>query len=127
MRNQNIESNIPENSEIICDPDWTAEALLNIIKNCSEHTPDGGKIKITVSDSPVFTEIIIEDSGEGINKEDLPHLFERFYKGKNAKKDSVGIGLAMAREIMLIQNGNITAENGEKGGKFTVRMYRNNI
>lgn len=127
VHNQTLEVNIPNDIFIPCDIDWTAEALLNIIKNCSEHTPNGGKIKVTAEDSPILTTLTVEDSGDGINKEDLPHLFERFYRGKNAKKDSVGIGLAMAREIMLSQNGDITAENGESGGKFTVRIYKNNI
>lgn len=127
VHNQTLEINIPSEITINCDPDWTAEALLNIIKNCSEHTPDGGKIKISAEDSPILTTLTIEDSGDGINKEDLPHLFERFYRGKNAKRDSVGIGLAMAREIMLSQNGDILAENGKRGGIFRLVVYKNNI
>lgn len=127
VRCQTAEINVPEDIFIKCDKSWTAEAILNIIKNCIEHTPDGGKITITAEDSPIFTSIKIHDSGSGINKEDLPHIFERFYRGKNAKKDSVGIGLAMANEIISAQDGRITAENTKNGGLFTIQIYKHRI
>ena len=71
-----------------------------------------------------FEAVLVEDSGEGIAPEDLPHIFERFYKGKNAGKDSVGIGLAMAKYILGIQNGQIEAfsEPG-KGSRFVFWLY----
>ena len=103
---------------------WTAEAFLNLIKDCSEHTPDGGTISISSSQNPIYTEIIVEDSGAGFDKNDLPHLFERFYKGKNAAKDSAGIGLALSRSIIEKQNGTIRAENPSEGGaRFIVKFY----
>lgn len=106
------------------DFNWTAEAMINIIKNSVEHTPDGGKITISYSDNALFTEIIIVDNGPGIEKEDIPYLFQRFYKGENASDDSVGIGLAMAQRIITSQNGDIevTSEQG-KGSEFRIKFY----
>lgn len=106
------------------DRNWTAEAFLNMIKNCSEHIPDGGVISLSYSQNPLYTEIIVEDNGGGFNKEDLPHLFQRFYKGKNSPKDSTGIGLALAKSIIEKQNGTIRAENRPEGGaRFVVKLY----
>ena len=107
------------------DPDWSAEAMTNLIKNCIEHTPSGGTIHIQYESSILATQIIISDTGEGVSKEDLPHIFERFYKGKNSSRDSVGIGLAMAKNIIQRQNGTLeaTSEIG-KGMTFTIKFYR---
>lgn len=103
---------------------WSTEAILNILKNCMEHTPAGGTIRVLFSQNAIFTEIIIEDNGPGFDKEDLPHLFERFYKGKNASANSVGIGLALARTIVTQQNGTLKAENLPEGGaRFVLRFY----
>lgn len=112
-----------EGAPIYCDPDWTAEALINILKNCVEHTPPGGCIRISAAANPLYAEIVIRDSGPGIDKGDLPHVFERFYKGKNAGADSVGIGLAMARGIIGAQGGSLTATSKPGGGaSFTLRL-----
>lgn len=90
-----------------------------------ENTQKGGEIIIQVEENPIYTEIIISDNGPGIDKDDLPHLFERFYKGKNASGQSVGIGLALARTIIIGQNGSIKAENKNNGGaRFIVRFYK---
>ncbi len=106
-----------------CDENWTAEAVLNIIKNCVEHTPDGGVIDIACSENPLFAQIRIEDSGPGIASDDLPHIFTRFYRGNNAADDSVGIGLAMAATIVQEQNGSIDAGSAASGGSvFTIRF-----
>ncbi|WP_334073381.1 MULTISPECIES: HAMP domain-containing sensor histidine kinase [Paenibacillus] len=106
------------------DSTWTAEAFLNLIKNCSEHTPAGGTLTLRYSQNPLYTEIVVEDSGGGFPTEELPHLFDRFYKGKNAAKDSAGIGLAISRSIIANQNGSIRAENAPDGGaRFTVKFY----
>ncbi|MDE5777095.1 MAG: HAMP domain-containing histidine kinase [Lachnospiraceae bacterium] len=125
-----LETHKPENYKsgermyVVCDEGWTAEALSNIIKNCVEHTPEGGEVRITVSQHNFATNIVIRDNGQGISKEDLPHIFERFYKGRHGSKDSVGIGLAMAKQVILRQNGVITVESEEgKGSTFYVKLY----
>ncbi len=79
----------------------------NIIKNCVEHTKEGGNLDIIYEENPIYSEIVIKDNGEGIDKDDIPNIFKRFYKGKNSKSDSVGIGLAMAKSIIESQNGDI--------------------
>ena len=107
------------------DLNWSAEALLNILKNSMEHTPVGGTLTISVSENVLYTEIIIEDNGPGIHKEDLPHLFERFYKGKSSSQTSAGIGLALSRMIITQQEGTLKAENRTTGGaRFTIRFYK---
>lgn len=110
------------------DTAWTCEAIGNIIKNCMEHTPYGGKLEISAAENAIYTEIIISDNGSGIDKDDLPHIFERFYKGKNADDKSVGIGLALARMIITGQDGTVKVENNTSGGaKFTVRFYKGTV
>ena len=107
------------------DPDWTNEAIGNVVKNCMEHMPDGGKLRLSAQTTALYTEFIIEDSGEGFAEEDLPHVFERYYRGKNAAKNSVGIGLALAQMIVTEQGGTIAAENRLEGGaRFIIRFYK---
>lgn len=107
------------------DMAWTTEAMQNILKNCMEHTPEGGEITVTATENPLYTLIRIEDTGSGIDEEDLPHIFERFYRGKQADIQSVGIGLALSKRIILSQNGTIQAGNrrGGKGAFFEIRFY----
>ena len=113
------------NEKIYVDDQWTMEAFGNLIKNAMEHTPDGGTIQLIASENPLFTEIIIQDNGDGIPEEDIPYMFERFYKGKNAKPESVGIGLAFARMIITAQDGTISVRNNPNGGAcFSVRFYK---
>lgn len=118
----------PNDCVFNCDINWTTEAIGNIIKNCMEHTPSGGKLEIKTDETFLYKEIIIRDSGCGIAEEDLPHVFERFYHGKNASPDSVGIGLALSKSIIDSQNGKITVEskNGE-GSVFTIRFYKSAV
>ena len=106
------------------DLGWTTEALSNILKNCMEHTPEGGTLSIRAVETPLFTELQIEDTGEGFSAEDLPHLFDRFYQGHNANTENFGIGLALARSIITAQNGTIQAQNGETGARFTIKFYK---
>ena len=115
---------IPEGIVIMADVHWFKEALSNIIKNCIEHTNAGGYVKISASQNNLHTTIVIEDNGKGIDKEHLPHIFERFYKAGNSSHDSVGIGLAMARQIIRVHDGKIEAESEVgKGTKFTISLY----
>ncbi len=119
---------VEANGDFCGDISWTCEAITNIVKNCMEHTPDGGTVSITASENALYSEVVITDNGSGIAKEDLPHIFERFYKGANSDKNSFGIGLALARMIITVQNGTIKAENNvPKGAKFTIRFYKGTV
>lgn len=107
------------------DFDWSVEALGNLIKNCMEHTPPAGTLSLESSENPLYTQITVSDTGSGFDPGDLPHLFDRFYKGKTSGKDSVGIGLALSRMIIAEQNGTIIAENAPWGGaRFVIRFYK---
>lgn len=113
-----------EELEIICDENWTVEALINIIKNAYEHTEKEGTIKITVQGNPIYNEIKIEDNGSGIREEDINHIFERFYKGKS-NKESIGIGLNMSKTIIEKQNGTIEVQSTEGAGTiFTIKIFK---
>ncbi|MEY8421661.1 HAMP domain-containing sensor histidine kinase [Lachnospiraceae bacterium 38-14] len=117
---------IPELGEMVVsvDLDWTMEAFMNLMKNCMEHS-NGGKIHCSYGQNPFYTEILIWDEGEGFLKEDIHHLFERFYRGKNANEGGIGIGLALSKEIIERQNGTIRAKNRVGGGAlFEIRFYR---
>lgn len=107
------------------DMAWFTEAVVNILKNCMEHTQPGGRIEIRYAENPLHTELVIRDTGSGILREDLPHIFERFYRGRDAQTDSVGIGLAMAKTIVQHQNGDILVESQwGKGTAFTLKFYK---
>ena len=107
------------------DMAWSAEALGNILKNCIEHTPEGGRIDVRWQENGVYTEICVEDDGPGIAAEDLPHILERFYKGKHQDNAGFGVGLAFARMVISAQNGVLTVENRREGGaRFIVRFYK---
>ncbi len=95
----------------IGDYKWQLEALTNIVKNCVEHTPENKNIYIDYEQNNLYTKIIIRDEGEGIDKKDVSHIFERFYKGKNASENSIGIGLALAKAIIEKENGHIICKS----------------
>ena len=103
---------------------WTAEAIGNILKNCMEHTPEGGTITITAQETALYTQIEVQDTGAGFDVKDIPRLFERFYKGSNASETSYGIGLALARTVITAQNGTVQAANGSTGAKFVIKFYK---
>ena len=109
MELKDVDFTVEGDATIALDRAWTVEALSNILKNCFEHTPSGGSIAVRTESSPVFVRIFVRDSGTGFDPTDLPHVFERFYRGKNASADSIGIGLALTREIVASQNGTVTA------------------
>jgi signal transduction histidine kinase len=125
IKMQNLDIKGDDTAAFSGDFNWTAEALINIIKNCVEHTAEGGEICILYSENALFTEITISDNGKGIAKEDLPYIFKRFYKGKNASDDSVGIGLAMAHSIITRQQGDIEVQSQPGvGTKFQIKFYK---
>lgn len=127
IKNQSLIMQI-DDIKLSCDFQWSLEALGNILKNCTEHTPDGGTLTVTGKDTPIFTEIVISDTGCGFNEDDLPHVFERFYKGKNSSKESFGIGLNLAKMIITAQNGTIKAENSQNdSAQFTIRFYKQTV
>ena len=108
-----------------CDKKWLCEAVTNIIKNCIEHSQNGN-IKITADQNKLYTKISIKDNGRGVTKEDLPHIFERFYKGKNSSDDSVGIGLSLAKTIIEKQGGYISVSSElNKGSEFVIKFFNN--
>ena len=107
------------------DMNWTVEAIQNIIKNCLEHTQNGGKLNVTSHTTSIYDELVIKDNGCGITKKDLPHIFERFYHGENASADSVGIGLALSKEILSKQNAKIEVDSEEGiGSEFSIKFYK---
>lgn len=107
------------------DESWTVEAISNIVKNCLEHTNDGGKITIASDSTNLYNKLTISDNGCGIAEEDLPHIFERFYHGKNSSKDSVGIGLALAKTVFEKENASVTVESEQgRGSIFEIRFYK---
>ena len=126
LQDSHISIEIPENGciEFFGDLEWTMEAFINLMKNCMEHSQPGGIVHCDYSGNPLYAEIRIWDDGTGFDTEDLPHLFERFYRGRRAVGNGIGIGLALARSIFELQNGTITAYNRRNGGAcFEIRLY----
>lgn len=122
LKNVKIKHIKNESVMLKCDYKWEVEAITNIIKNCIEHT-ENGIVKISYNDCKTYIKLVIEDNGVGINKEDIAHIFERFYKGANSSKDSVGIGLSLSLSIIEKDNGKIDVES-KNGTTFTIRYYK---
>lgn len=107
-----------------CDKKWLCEALSNITKNCVEHTDNGGTVQMKAENNPLYTKITVSDKGQGIQKDDLPHIFERFYKGKNADDDRVGIGLALSKAIIEKSGGTVSVDSAiGTGSTFTIKIF----
>ena len=124
LKNVAIQNNA-DNFVFNGDENWTVEAVSNIVKNCLEHTNDGGKITIASDSTNLYNKLTISDNGCGIAEEDLPHIFERFYHGKNSSKDSVGIGLALAKTVFEKENASVTVESEQGiGSIFEIRFYK---
>ena len=123
---KNIKLNIKGDNKIkiICDYRWEVEALTNIIKNCIEYSSINDIIEIKYEEYNVYTLIAIKDYGKGISKKDLPHIFERFYKGEQSSSDSIGIGLALAKVIIENDNGLINVESSNKGTSFIIKYFK---
>lgn len=126
LKNQNVVKQI-DNFEIDIDFNWFSEAIINILKNAHEHTNAFGTIKVEASDNSMYSSIIISDNGTGISKQDLPYIFERFYKGAN-QKESIGIGLNMAKKIIDLSGGEINVlSTPSVGTTFIIKIYKNII
>ena len=123
LHNISLQADVPPGITIDGDFNWLSEALQNIFKNCMESAGDNGKIDIHCEDNPIFMEITIHDSGAGFKKEDLPNLFNRFYRGQNSSTAGYGIGLALCRTIITRQGGSITARNHPRGGAMFVIRF----
>lgn len=116
---------IPEEIQIFGDGQWLTEAFLNVVKNAVEHSEPGGTVEIGAQGNDVYTMVTVKNRGEVIPEEDQKHLFERFYRGSTAGKDSVGIGLALTREILKQQNGTVSVESdAEKGTRFFIKFLK---
>jgi signal transduction histidine kinase len=125
IKKQRLEIHGDDGARFIGDLNWSAEALTNVVKNCVDHTPEGGKIEITYAANPLYAEITVSDDGEGIPHADLPNIFNRFYRGANAGENSVGIGLALAKAIFNAQGGDITVHSQHgMGTRFEIRLFR---
>lgn len=128
IKEQKLIINGEDSTSFLGDLNWSSEAMVNILKNGVEHTPAGGEITISYAENALFTEIIISDNGKGIPKDEIPHLFKRFFKGKQASEDSVGIGLALAQSIITSQNGTIDVKSEPGAGtEFHIKFYKHVI
>jgi signal transduction histidine kinase len=125
IKKQRLEVHGEEGASFTGDLNWSAEALTNVVKNCVEHTPEGGKIEISYGANALYAEITVSDDGEGIASRDLPNIFNRFYRSANAGENSVGIGLALAKAIFNAQGGDIAIHSQRgMGTSFNIRVFR---
>lgn len=124
LKNITIHTEIDGDPVFRGDRQYCTEAVVNILKNCMEHTPEGGMIKISAAENSIYTGITVTDSGNGIPEQELPRIFERFYRGSEFNKSGYGIGLAFARKIIAMQNGSLQVRNAPPmGAEFEIRMY----
>lgn len=120
-----VHVNVPENVRFDGDYNWNKEVVLNIVKNAVEYTPDGKNIFIGAEENDLYTKIVIRDEGKGIDKKDLPHIFERFYKRDNSAEDSFGIGLALSKSIVEKQDGFVSVDSEVGvGTTFTIKYFK---
>lgn len=124
LKNITVRTEIEGSPVFRADRQYCTEAVVNILKNCIEHTPEGGTIKISAAENGIYTGITVTDSGQGIPEQELPHIFERFYRGSEFNKNGYGIGLAFAQKIIALQNGSLQVRNAPPlGAEFEIRMY----
>lgn len=125
LKNIEVITNIDNGATFIADYKWQQEALTNILKNSIEHSKENSKIYVTVENTSLFLKIIIKDEGSGIDKQDLKHIFQRFYKAKNSNENSIGIGLPLAKAIIEQNNGYIKIESEVgKGTSFEIKYLK---
>ncbi|GCF93062.1 two-component sensor histidine kinase [Enterococcus florum] len=123
LRDVTVKQTIAESVQVQGDRGWLTEALQNVLKNCLENAEEKGTIEIVCRDTPLFVEISIHDDGPGFDASDLPHLFERFYRGKPSETAGYGIGLSLSKSIIKQQNGTIRARNHPKGGAVFLLQF----
>jgi len=123
LKNIEIKKEVDKNIKLIADFNWQVEAISNILKNAVEHSKE--KVEIKVENNKIYTEIKIINDGDIINKKDLKHIFERFYKGENSKPDSIGIGLALSKKIIDSSNGKISVESKDNSTTFKIKYFKN--
>jgi len=123
LHNIALQVTLPKGMVLYGDFAWLSEAVQNLVKNCMESVGENGKIEIVGEDTPIFAQITFHDSGAGFTKEDLPFLFNRFYRGKNTGITGYGIGLSLCKSIIIRQGGTLTAKNHPQGGAvFCIRF-----
>lgn len=125
LRSMTIDLSCANNFTFFGDENWTVEAIGNIVKNCLEHMEDGGKLSISTEHSSIYEQLTIADDGCGIAEDELPHIFERFYHGKNASANSVGIGLALSKTILEREKAKIEVKSTVSvGTTFEIKFYK---
>lgn len=128
LKKQTLTLQGDKNTSVLIDFHWTVEAISNIIKNAHEHTPEEGHISLSWEDNPLYVLLTIQDDGEGIDKKDLPHIFERFFKGSHNAKESIGIGLNMSRQILMREDAIVRVESKkQEGTKFFIYFMKRTI
>ena len=121
-----IASSGEEDITLWCDKKWLLEALHNILKNALEH--GAAHIALLWSENNLYTKLEITDDGEGIEKEELPHIFERFYRMKGSREDSMGLGMAFTKSMIAYQNGEVKVKSKKgEGTTFIVKIYKNDF
>ena len=124
LKGVEIQSDLKGEPGFVGDLRYTAEALVNLLKNAIEHTPPGGTVTVTAKENAGSTAITIADTGEGIPEAELPYIFERFRRASEYTKNGFGIGLAFAKKVVSAQDGSLKAANhSPNGAVFTIRFY----
>lgn len=125
LKNITIKVSGDDNIKLLCDFKWQVESITNILKNSIEHTKEYGTVEVNYSENKLYTRILIKDNGKGIDNDDLPHIFDRFYKGKNGSNDSFGIGLSLSKTIIEKEGGSITVKSTPNIGTiFTIKYLK---
>ena len=125
LKNITIKVSGDDNIKLLCDFKWQVESITNILKNSIEHTSEYGTVEVNYSENKLYTRILIKDNGKGIDNDDLPHIFDRFYKGENGSDDSFGIGLSLSKTIIEKKGGSITVKSTPNIGTiFTIKYLK---
>lgn len=125
LKNITIKVSGDDNIKLLCDFKWQVESITNILKNSIEHTSEYGTVEVNYSENKLYTRILIKDNGKGIDSGDLPHIFDRFYKGENGNADSFGIGLSLSKTIIEKEGGSITVKSTPNIGTiFTIKYLK---